>query len=101
MPSIHRRNVNFYLALYATCEMLSSAYSAPGGIEKIDMILMSDVLLSKCYKRVWALYEKTAEKLKGVDGERDYAAAAKGPNLLKAIQSELKRRFNKKKNKKK
>jgi len=56
--------------------------------------------LTICYQRVWKVYEHLAEK-DAEDGERDYDALAKGPNLLKALRAGLKRRFNPpKKNKK-
>ena len=66
-------------------------------LEKIEAAKVASALLDQCFARVWKLYEKTADKIKGPDGERDYDAAAKGPTLLKAMQAELKKRLNPKK----
>ena len=97
LEAIHRRNVYFYLCMYVCCEMTSSAYADPGKIQKIDISKISDGALDNCYERIWKKYENLAEKFKDADGERNYDSIAKGPNLLKGLQTELKRRFNKKK----
>jgi hypothetical protein len=96
MESIHRRNINFYLCMYASCELIASAYAIPNALQQVDVAKLSDQILERCYKRVWKKYETLADKFIGVDGQRDYDAVAKGQHLLKGIQSDLKRRFAKK-----
>jgi hypothetical protein len=93
---IHRRNLNFYLCMYAICAKVGNAYAPPGEILKLDISTLSPDFLSDCFDRIWKQYEKSADKLFG-DGERDYESLAKGPHLLKAVNSDLKRRFNSKK----
>ncbi len=90
---IHKRNINFYLCMYLACAKANSAFSSPGEILKIDPSAISEEFLQDCFDRVWKLYQKAAAKL-SVDDESDYDALAKGPSLLKSINSELKRRFN-------
>jgi len=104
LEAIHRRNIYFYLCMYAACVLSGSAYANPGKIQAIDVSgetsPLTDSFLTICYQRVWKVYEHLAEK-DAEDGERDYDALAKGPNLLKALRAGLKRRFNPpKKNKK-
>lgn len=93
---IHRRNLKFYLCMYVCCAKVASAYNPPGQILKIDTASLSEEFLTDCYSRVWKHYQKSADKFK-VDGERDYDSLAKGPHLLKAINTDLKRRFSHKK----
>jgi hypothetical protein len=68
---------------------------------KIDVssALTTD-FLKDCHDRVFRHYERQAER-HNVDGDRDYDALAKGQGqyLLKAVLSDLKRRFNKPKQK--
>ena len=97
IEAIHRRNINFYLAMYVCCEMTTNAFADPGKIQQIDITKLTDQILQGCYERVWSKYEKLADKFKKDDGERDYDTVAKGPHLLKAIQTHLKQRFNRKK----
>jgi hypothetical protein len=97
LETIHKRNINFYLCMYVCCDLTESAYADPGKIQKIDIEKLTDEELGRCYSRVWKEYEKIAEKQEGDDGERDYDLVAKGPVLLKAVQTNLRRRFNRKK----
>jgi hypothetical protein len=92
---IHRRNINFYLCMYATCAKVGSAYAPPGEILKLDPATLSPEFLTECYDRVWKQYEKLANKF----AERDYDSLAKGPHLLKTLNAELKKRFSQKKTK--
>jgi hypothetical protein len=94
---IHRRNINFYLCMYATCAKVASAYAPPGQILKLDTSTLTTDFLSDCYRRVRKQYERLAEKYR-VAGERDYDSLAKGPQLLKSLNAELKRRFKSTKN---
>jgi len=93
---IHRRNLYFYLCMYATCAKVGSAYAPPSEILKLDASTLSTEFLTDCYDRVSKQYEKLASKFL-VGGERDYDSLAKGPQLLKAVNTELKRRFHSKK----
>jgi hypothetical protein len=98
LDTVHRRNLPYWLCMYATCAKIGSAYAPPGEILKLDISTLTNDFLKDCYDRVFKHYEKLAEKHK-VNGERDYDALAKGQGgyLLKAITGELKRRFNPKK----
>lgn len=64
-------------------------------IVKLDLSTLTPEFMRDCYDRVDKQYKKLAEKHKA-NGERDYDALAKGQGqyLLKALNSELKRRFN-------
>lgn len=92
IDAIHKRNIKFYLSMYAVCTTLRNMHVDPGELLKIDVASISDDLLKQCYKRVRKAYDLLAEKSK-VDGEYDFDAVAKGPNLLKRLQGNLKRRF--------
>ncbi|HUO15590.1 MAG TPA: AIPR family protein [Verrucomicrobiae bacterium] len=96
IEAIHRRNIYFYLAMYACCEATTNAFADPGRIQQIDISKLTDTTLNACFDRVSEKYEKLAEKFEK-DGERDYDTVAKGPQLLKALQTHLKQRFNRKK----
>jgi hypothetical protein len=96
METIHRRNINFYLSMYIGCELTKNAFADPSKLQQIDVAGINDKLLGSCFDRVYEKYEKLAEKLKK-DGERDYDTVAKGPHLLKALNTHLRQRFNKKK----
>jgi len=97
LEPIHRRNIYFYLCMYVCCELTASAYAVPSVIEKLDASKIPDHNLEDSYVRVSKKYESLAEKSKDSGGEKDYDSVAKGPNLLKALQVDLKRRFSKKK----
>jgi len=90
---IHRRNLNFYLCMYATCAKVGSIHAPPGEILKLDSSTLSPEFLADCYDRISKQYEKLAGKFL-VGGERDYDSLAKGPQLLKAVNTELKRRLH-------
>jgi hypothetical protein len=88
----HQRNLKFYLAMYVGASATKHAYAPPNRLLAIDPAKLDNSLISDCYGRVWKQYEKLGEKLSN-NGEVDYDSLAKGPNLLKAINTELKRRF--------
>jgi hypothetical protein len=100
LETVHRRNLPYWLCMYATCAKIGSAYAPSGEILKLDLSTLTTAFLKDCNDRVFKQYEKLAEKHK-VNGERDYDALAKGQggHLLKAMNAELKRRFNPKKKK--
>jgi hypothetical protein len=100
LETVHRRNLPYWLCMYATCAKIGSAYAPPGEILKLDISTLTPIFLKDCNDRVFKQYEKLAEKYK-TNGERDHDALAKGQgaHLLKAITAELKRRFNPKKKK--
>ena len=97
LEPIHRRNLVFYLAMYAISVRLANPYVLLASeVIKLDVASLSDDFLSDCYKRLWKLYDRLANK-QSVDGEPDYDALAKGPLLLKAINADLKKRLAPKK----
>lgn len=99
LEAIHRRNLYFYLCMYATCVGTGNAYADPSKIQKLDIASMTDALLEDCFERVFKKYESLAEKHKDPDGSRNYDVLGRGPNLLAAMHSDLKRRLNPKKEK--
>jgi AIPR protein. len=98
--AVHRRNLTAYLCTYATCAAASNAYAAPNEILKIDLSTLSSHFLADCYRRLKKRYEGLAER-DAVDGDINYDVLAKGTSLLKAMNTDLKRRFNQKKVKEK
>jgi hypothetical protein len=98
LETVHRRNLPYWLCMYATCAKIGSAYASAGAILKLDVSTLTPEFLKDCNDRVFKQYEKLADK-HAVNGERDYDALAKGQGdyLLKAITGELKKRFNPKK----
>ncbi len=98
LDTVHRRNLPYWLCMYATCAKIGNAYAPPGEILKLDVSTLTTDFLQDCHGRVLKQYEKLAEKYIA-NGERDYDALAKGQgeHLLKALTGELKRRFNPKK----
>jgi len=97
---IHRRNLLFYLAMYAVCEQTANAYVNPSQIEMLDTALLTDLWLKKPWERVRKKYETlAANQLKKGSGEKDYDKVAKGPDLLKSVVRDLRTRYAKKKNK--
>jgi len=82
--------------MYACCEMTANGHANPGKIQQIDVSALSDEILERCYRRVSKKYEKLAER-DAKNGEKDYDSVAKGPGLLRSLELELRRRFNKKK----
>jgi AIPR protein len=95
LETVHRRNLPFYICTYATCAKVGNAYAPPGQILKLDVSTLTPDFLHDCFDRVNKHYGRLAERYKS-NGERDYDALAKGQGqyLLKAINAELKRRFN-------
>ena len=93
---IHRRNLLFYLAMYASCESMENAYVDPAKIETIDMSECTDEWLKGPWEKVRKKYEALAEKQIQGDGEKDYDKVAKGPDLLVDLTSDLKSRFSEK-----
>ena len=93
---IHRRNIVFYLAMVAVSVKVGSAYAAPDKILKLDIASLTDEFLLECYQQVKTRYEALAAKT-SEDGEPDYDALAKGPQLLKILETYLKKRFAKRK----
>jgi len=100
LETVHRRNLPYYICMYATCAKAGNAYAPPGEILKLDISTLTSDFLRGCYERVYKHYERLAERYQS-NGERDYDALAKGQGqyLLKAVTAELKRRFNKAKKK--
>jgi hypothetical protein len=100
LETVHRRNLPYYLCMYATCAKAGNAYAPPSEILKIDLSTFTSDFLHDCYARLHKQYERLAERYKS-NGERDYDALAKGQGqyLLKTLNAELKRRFNQTKKK--
>ena len=98
LETVDRRNLPYWLSMYATCAKIGSAYAPSAEILKLDASTLTADFLGDCNKRVYKRYQKIADELV-VNGERDYDGLAKGQggHLLKAITGELKKRFNRKK----
>ncbi len=92
IEAIHRRNLNFYLCMYASCAKAGSAYPSPTQILALDPQTLSEDFLKDCHERVAKHYNRLADKL-SVNGERDFDSLAKGTQLLKAVNSDLQKRF--------
>lgn len=88
----HQRNLKFYLAMYVAAAQMKHAYLPPDKLVAIDATALDESLIQNCYIRLRKLYDKLADKF-AVNGEVDYDSLAKGPHLLKALNTELKRRF--------
>jgi hypothetical protein len=88
----HQRNLKFYLAMYVTAAATKNAHVPPDSLPTIDIAKLDDDLIADCYRRIWKKYQELGEKF-ATNGERDYDSLAKGPHLLRAISTELKRRF--------
>jgi hypothetical protein len=96
--AVHRRNLIFYLAMYVACEASSSMHVNPTLIETLDIAKLTDQWLQNPWKRIRKKYENLAAKeATKSDTEKDYDKVAKGPDLLKSLQRDLKTRFGKKK----
>lgn len=96
IDSIHRRNIYFYLCMYVSCELTGSSYAIPKKLEVIDLSALTRDRLDSAYKRVFKQYELVAKRSQN-NGEKDYDSVGRGPNLVKAITVDLKRRLNPKK----
>ena len=93
LEAIHRRNINFYICMYAACAIAGSAFATPAQLLTIDPPAITDDFLADCYARVRKHYDRLAKKT-AVNGEIDYDAIAKGTLWLKTINSDLQKRFN-------
>jgi hypothetical protein len=78
--------------MYVAAAHLKQAYIPPDRLLALDPSGLDESLIADCYSRLRKLYEKLAERY-AANGERDYDSLAKGPNLLKALNTELRRRF--------
>jgi hypothetical protein len=97
--AIHRRNLMFYLSMYAVCEIAACAHINPSQIETLDVALLTAQSLRKPWERVRKKYENLAATQLKKGGEKDYDKVAKGPDLLKSVVRDLRTRFVKKSNK--
>jgi hypothetical protein len=95
--AINRRNLLYYLAMYVVCEITTSAYINPSHVETFDLALLTEEWLRKRWERVRKKYEHLAAKQSKKGEEKDYDKVAKGPDLLKSVQRDLRARFVKKK----
>ena len=82
--------------MYIACANIGNSHAVPDKIQQIDAGKFTSEFLEDCYMRVKKQYERLAEKHKGTDEERDYDGVSKGPQLLAALTTELRRRFNRK-----
>jgi hypothetical protein len=88
----HQRNLKFYLAMYVVSVHLADPNPPRHKLLQIDLSKIDDSMLANSYDRIWKLYQKLGKKL-AVDEEIDYDSLAKGPHLLKAVNTQLKRRY--------
>lgn len=95
----HQRNLKFYLAMYVAAAQMKHAYLPPDKLLTLDLAILDDGFIGDCQARLWKQYQKLAKKF-ATNGEYDYDSLAKGPHLLKAVQTELRRRFTPRKRKK-
>ena len=98
LDSTHQRNLKFYLAMYVAAAATKHAYVTPSELLKLDVDQLDDAFVNDCYKRVADQYNALAKKL-AKDGELDFDQLAKGPTLLRALNTQLKRRFSPRKKK--
>lgn len=98
LDSTHQRNLKFYLAMYVAAAATKHAYAPPHKLLTLDENKLDETLLTDCHNRVVKQYNRLAKKL-AQNGDLDYDQLAKGPNMLRALNSELKRRFTPKKKK--
>jgi hypothetical protein len=94
----HQRNLKFYLALYVAAAATKNVHAPPDKLLTIDTTKLDNNLLADCYQRIWKKYQELAKKFAS-NGEKDYDSLAKGPHLLRAVNTELKRRFTPRKKK--
>src|SRR5437879_11025426 len=62
LETIHRRNMPYYVCMYATCAKAGNAYAPPNEILKIDVSTFTSDFLHDCYERVHKHYERLAER---------------------------------------
>ncbi len=94
----HQRNLKFYLAMYVAAAATKHAYAPPDKLLTIDITKLENGLIGDCYQRIWKQYQELAKKYAS-NGEKDYDSLAKGPHLLRTLNTELKRRFTPRKKK--
>lgn len=94
----HQRNLKFYLSMYVAAAQMKHAYIPPVMLQSLDPATVSDKFIRDCFGRVFKQYQKLGNKF-AVNGEIDYDSLAKGPHLLKAINTELRKRFTPRKKK--
>jgi hypothetical protein len=95
---IHQRNIKFYLAMYIAAAAVKHAYIPPSKLIRIDVAKLDDIFIADCYGRVRRKYDTVANKYT-TNGGWDFDAMAKGPELLKVINADLRRRFTPRKRK--
>jgi hypothetical protein len=81
------------MAMYVAVAAAKNPYLPPSKLLAIDVVKLDDVFLADCYNRVVAKYNKVVDKYAQPGGGYDFDQMAKGPDLLKALTAELKRRF--------
>jgi hypothetical protein len=81
------RNIQFYVSSYLVCEHLRHASPSAYQVAQIDVEKISDDDIRRSYAKAWNQYVRL--------GQSDQVA--KGPELQNALQTSLKRRFNRKK----
>lgn len=92
LEPIHRRNLRFYVGMYAACTKAQQARVVPAELLKIDLATLTDTFLRQCTKRVRRSYDRLAEKTKSGD-EYDYDVVAKGSKLIKSLASSLNKKY--------
>lgn len=78
------RNVKFYVAAYLTCALTKQLDPTPEQVLNIDVRSIDDAVIRDCYVRVWKKYEEL--------GKSD--TVARGPDLLKHLRTEIRRRYS-------
>ena len=95
---VHRRNIRFYITMYVAAAALRHPYIPPDKLLTVDVDKLTDDLIADCAGRVWKRYTEAAQKTKA-DSATAYDAIAKGPQLLKTLETDLRRRFTPRKRK--
>ena len=98
LDATQQRNLKFYVAMYVAAAATKHAYAPPHKLLALDENKVDEGLLTDCYNRVNKQYYRLARKLAQTGG-LDWDQLAKGPTMLRAINTELKRRFTPKKKK--
>lgn len=80
-----RRNIKFYVAACVGCELTKSVSPTATALAAIDLKAVSNELIGKCFERVWKKYQKL--------GANDNVS--KGPDLIKKLHTDIKRKFSK------
>ena len=84
--------------MYVAAAATKHAYAPPHKLLAFDENKLDDAFLTDCYTRILKPYNRLARKF-AQNGDLDWDQLAKGPNMLRAINTELKRRFTPKKKK--